>query len=115
MIRSIGLATLAAAAAFLVGVSAVVARGAPTFRVGLVLEQPLVGRGDDPFQHGAYLGLLRAQRELHVQAKAVAPSPTAADPWSSAFAYLGRQKYDLVLALGFLEVPDLPAVTHRFP
>jgi basic membrane protein A len=106
---------LAAAAASLVGFSAVVARGAPTLRVGLVLEQPLVGRGDDPFQHGAYLGLLRAQRELHIEAKAVAPSPTAADPWWGAFAYLGRQKYDLVLALGFLEIPDLPAATRRFP
>jgi basic membrane protein A len=95
--------------------SAVVARSAPTLRVGLVLEQPLVGRGDDPFQHGAYLGLLRAQRELHIEAKAVAPSPTAPAPWSSAFAYLARQKYDLVLALGFLELRDLSAATRRFP
>jgi hypothetical protein len=37
-IRSrLGLAALAAAAVFLVGFSAVVARGAPTLRVGLVL------------------------------------------------------------------------------
>jgi basic membrane protein A len=93
----------------------VAAGGTPALRVGLVLEQPLVGRGDDPFQHGAYLGLLRAKRELHVQAKAVAPSPTAANQYVAPLSYLARQKYDLVIVLGFLELKGLAVVAPRFP
>jgi basic membrane protein A and related proteins len=93
----------------------VAASGAPPLRVGLVLEEPDVGRGSDPFQHGAYLGLVRAHRELGVEAKAVSPSPTGYDPYGAPLAYLARQKYDLVLALGFLEAQALGKVAMRFP
>jgi basic membrane protein A len=85
-------------------------------RVGLVLEQPLVARASDPFQYGAYRGLVRAARDLHLRAKAVAPSPTGTgDPFLPAFSYLARQRYDLVIGVGFLEAPALSKVAHRFP
>src|SRR5262249_23753425 len=50
---------------------------------------------------------------LHVQARVVAPSPTGT--WGPAFAYLGRQKYDLIIGIGLLEAKDLDAAAHRFP
>jgi basic membrane protein A and related proteins len=85
-------------------------------RVGLVLEQPLVGRGSDPFQYGAYRGLVRAARTLHVRAKAVAPSPTGTgDQYLPAFSYLARQRYDLVIGVGFFEVGAMSKTARRFP
>jgi len=77
--------------------------GSRHVRVGLVLEQPLVGYKGDPFQYGAYRGLLRARRDLHIEAKAVAPSPTAVDQFFAPFSWLARQHYDLVIGIGFLE------------
>src|SRR5262249_36909757 len=82
-------------------------------RVGLVLETVAVGRVSDPFQHSAFVGLQRAVRDLHVQARVVAPSPTGT--WAPAFSYLGRQKYDLIIGIGFREGKALEAAAGRFP
>lgn len=110
------LATIAAAAFLAVAVGAVAADSArPHVRVGLVLEQPLVGRGSDPFQYGAFRGLVRAKRHLHIQAKAVAPSPTGADQFVAPFYWLARQHYDLVIAVGFLELQALSQTAYEFP
>jgi basic membrane protein A len=99
-----------------VAIGAVSADGSSQVRIGLVLEQPLVGRAGDPFQYGAYQGLLRASRDLHVRAKAVAPSPTGTgDAYLAPFSYLARQRYDLVIAVGFLETSALSNVARRFP
>jgi basic membrane protein A and related proteins len=84
-------------------------------RIGLALEQPLVGRTGDPFQHGAYLGMVRAARNLHVQAKLVAPNPTGPDQFVPPISYLARQRYDLVIATGSFFLPALAAVAPRFP
>ena len=84
-------------------------------RVGLVLEQPLVGPGNDPFQYGAYRGLVRAKRNLPIQAKAVAPSPTGVDTYAGPFDWLARQHYDLTIGVGFLELMPLSRTAHRFP
>jgi basic membrane protein A len=84
-------------------------------RVGLVLEQVLVGRRSDPFQYGAFRGLARAKRKLHIQAKAVAPSPTGADTFVAPFSWLARQHYDLVIGVGFLELGAIAQTAHRFP
>jgi basic membrane protein A and related proteins len=82
-------------------------------RVGLVLEQPLVGRVDDPFQHSAYLGLARAVKELHVEGKVVAPPPTGS--YVPPMSFLARQGYDLTIGIGYLEARDLGLVAPRFP
>jgi len=97
-----------------VAVLAVAARGAQPLRVGLVLEQPLTGRSDDPFQHGAYLGLARAVRELHVQGKVVSPSPNAYSA-VPAVSFLARQRYDLVMGIGFLVGRDVVRTARLFP
>jgi basic membrane protein A len=82
-------------------------------RVGLVLETVAVGTVSDPFQHGAFVGLQRAIKDFHVQAKIVAPRPNGT--WGPAFSYLARQKYDLVIGIGFLEAHDLARVAGKFP
>jgi basic membrane protein A and related proteins len=82
-------------------------------RIGLVLETVAVGTVSDPFQHGAFVGLQRAVKKLHVQAKVVVPRPNGT--WRPAFSYLARQKYDLIIGIGFLEARDLGLVAPRFP
>ena len=84
-------------------------------RVGLVLEQVLVGRRSDPFQYGAFRGLVRAQRNLPIQAKAVAPSPTGANTYVAPFSWLARQHYDLVIGVGFLELNAIARTAHGNP
>lgn len=80
-----------------------------------MLEQPLVGRKSDPFQYGAFRGLVRAKRVLHVQAKAVAPSPTGVgDQFVAPFFQLAREHYDLVIAVGFLELNATSRAARRF-
>jgi basic membrane protein A len=93
----------------------VAADGSGQVRVGLVLEQPVVGRASDPFQVGAFHGLVRAARDLHVKAKAVAPSPTRANQYADLFRDLGRQHYDLVIGVGFLELQAISQATREFP
>jgi basic membrane protein A len=83
-------------------------------RVGLVLEQPTVTCASNPFQCGAYFGLVRAQKKLPIQAKAVAPSPTRANSFAPLFSSLARQRYNLVIAVGFLEVPALAKAVRQF-
>jgi basic membrane protein A and related proteins len=83
-------------------------------RVGLVLEQVLVGRRSDPFQYGAFSGLARARRNLPIQAKAVAPSPTGVDTFVAPFYWLARQHYDLVIGVGFLELGAIAQTARKF-
>lgn len=82
-------------------------------RVGLVLEQPLVGLANDPFQHGAYLGLQKAVRDLGVQGKVLSPPPTGS--YVPPFSYLAREGYDLAIGIGFLQVNELSQVARAFP
>ena len=92
------------------------AGGSRQVRIGLVLEQTLVGRGGDPFQYGAFRGLVRAKRDLHVHAKAVAPSPTGVgDQFVAPFYQLARQHYDLVIGVGFLELDAVSHAARKFP
>jgi basic membrane protein A len=92
------------------------AGGNRPIRIGLVLEQTLVGRGSDPFQYGAFRGLVRAKRNLHIQAKAVAPSPTGVgDQFVAPFYQLARQHYDLVIGVGFLELGAVAKAARKFP
>jgi len=103
---------LAAVLALAIGAAAVAgtAGGASRLRIGLVLEFSYV---NDPFQHGAYVGLVRAKRELGVEGKVAVPSPTS--DARSAFTYLARQHYDLIIGLGFTQSEALDAVALKFP
>jgi basic membrane protein A and related proteins len=128
--RWIALAAVAAAATFAVAGANAAAGSKRQVRIGLVLEQPVVRRKDDPFQYGAYQGLVNAHKRLQIQAKAVSARPIPADQYDASpdqyvaqslsqyaaqFSYLATQNYDLVIAVGYLELPALSQATHRFP
>lgn len=108
-------ATIAAAAFLIAAIGATAADSAQALRVGLVLEQPLVSRAGDPFQFGAYQGLLRAARDFHVRVKTAEPKPTGTgDQYFAAMSYLARQN-DLVIALGTLEVSAVARAARLYP
>jgi basic membrane protein A and related proteins len=64
-------------------------------RVGLVMEPKGI---DDPFNHGAYLGLERAVRELGIRGRVLTPAPK--EGYVPSLSLLARQKYDLVIGMG---------------
>jgi basic membrane protein A len=79
-------------------------------KIGLVLQAAI----DDPFGHGAYLGIERAVRELDVKGRVLTPTPK--EGHAPSLSFLARQKYDLVVATGFLDTLDaLDAVALKFP
>jgi len=105
---------LCTALAALLGAATANGRGqAQPLRVGLVLEQPLVGRANDPFQYGAYVGLARAVRVLGVRGRVVSPPPIGS--YVPPYSYLARQGYDLVVGIGFLQARELGRVARLFP
>jgi basic membrane protein A len=65
-------------------------------RVGLVTEPAGI---ENPYMHGAYLGLERAVRELGIRGRALTPAPK--EGYVPSLSLLARQKYDLVIGFGF--------------
>jgi basic membrane protein A len=61
-------------------------------RVGLVIEPTGI---DNPYYHGAYLGLERAVRELGIRGRVMTPAPK--EGYVPSLSLLARQKYDLVI------------------
>ena len=53
---------------------------------------------DDPFNHGAYVGLERAVRELGIKGRVLTPAPK--EGYVPSLSLLARQKYDLVIGMG---------------
>jgi len=78
-------------------------------KIGLVLTGGIY----DPFDHGAYLGIERAVRDLDVKGRVLAPTPK--EGHVPSFSFLARQKYDLVVATGFHVADELDAVALKFP
>lgn len=68
---------------------------------------------DDPYNNGAYLGLERAVRELGVRGRVLTPAPK--EGYVPSVALLARQKYDLVLGMGFFAAPAIDRVATGFP
>jgi basic membrane protein A len=79
-------------------------------RVGLVIEPTGI---DDPYSHGAYLGLERAVRELGIRGRALTPAPK--EGYVPSLSLLARQKYDLVIGTGFFAAPAMDRVATGFP
>ena len=65
-------------------------------RVGLVLEPTGI---DNPYNHGPYLGLERAVRELGIRGRVLTPAPK--EGYIPAISLLARQKYDLIIGTNF--------------
>jgi basic membrane protein A len=82
-----------------------------TFKVGLVTDiNQLNDRG---FNHLAYLGLLKAERELGVKGR-VFQSASAAD-YVPNLSTLAREGYDLIIGVGFAQGDAIDTVASKFP
>jgi basic membrane protein A len=81
------------------------------FKVGLSTD--IGGLNDRSFNHLAYVGLLKAQKDLGVQTRVVqSNSPADYIPNLTALA---RQGYDLVIGVGFTEIQAVATVAKQFP
>ena len=68
---------------------------------------------DDPYNHGAYLGLERAVRELGIRGRVLTPAPK--EGYVPSLSLLARQKYDLVIGMGFFVAAAIDRVATGFP
>jgi basic membrane protein A len=79
-------------------------------RVGLVTEPAGI---EHPYNHGAYLGLERAVRELGISGRVLTPAPK--EGFVPSLSLLARQKYDLVIGFGFPGAAAIDRVATGFP
>jgi basic membrane protein A len=79
-------------------------------RVGLVTEP---GGIDHPYNHGAYVGLERAVRELGIRGRALTPAPK--EGYVPSLSLLARQRYDLVIGFGYPAAAAIDRVAAGFP
>jgi basic membrane protein A len=78
-------------------------------RVGLVTEPTGI---ENPYIHGAYLGLERAVRELGIRGRVLTPAPK--EGYAPSLSLLARQKYDLVIGFGFYAAAAIDRVATEF-
>ena len=78
-------------------------------RVGLVIEPTGI---ENPYFHGAYLGLERAVRELGIRGRVLTLAPK--EGHAPSLSLLARQKYDLVIGT-FFAAPAIDRVATEFP
>src|SRR3954453_6225495 len=67
---------------------------------------------DNPYNHGAYLGLERASRERGVRGRVLTPAPK--EGYAPSLSLLARQKYDLVIGTNYA-APAIDRVAGGFP
>jgi basic membrane protein A and related proteins len=104
---------VAAAVAVLAVVAAASAPAQPTstIKVGLVTD---IGQlNDRGFNHLAYVGLQRAEKQLGIQGR-VLESPSSSD-YIPNLSSLARQGYDLIIGVGFDQANAVDAVARKFP
>jgi basic membrane protein A len=94
-------------------------------RIGLVFD--VGGRGDKSFNDAAYIGLLRAQKELDGTSPAPPErgrtrpvdvsflEPTGSEDREAALRLFAAQGRDLVIAVGFIFSSDVDAVARDYP
>jgi basic membrane protein A len=80
-------------------------------KVGLVTD--IGGLNDRGFNHLAYVGLLRAEAQLHIQGR-VLTSSSGAD-YVPNMTTLAQQGYNLVIPVGFLMADATDSVAKQFP
>lgn len=82
-----------------------------TKKIGIVLSSG--GRGDKSFNDAAIAGLERAKKELGIEYKDIQPKEVAEDEKSLEF--LAKEKYDLVIGVGFMMGDALAKVAAKYP
>lgn len=81
------------------------------FKVGLVLDKG--GKDDKSFNSSAYLGAMKAQKELGIELKYVeATDNNAIESLHRAFA---RKNFDLIIGVGFAQTEALKKIAPQFP
>src|SRR5215211_7219634 len=80
-------------------------------KVGMVTD--IGGLNDRSFNESAYNGLKRAQSDLGVDVRAVTSKSNA--DYVPNLTSLARQKYDLVIGVGFLMAEAMEKVSNAFP
>src|SRR3954467_10580448 len=90
--------------------STTASKGKP-IKVGLVTD--IGGLNDRSFNHLAYVGLQRAQKELGIKGR-VLTSKSAAD-YVPNLTTLAQQNYDLIIPVGFLMADATAAVAKQVP
>jgi len=84
---------------------------APRARVGLVFD--VGGRGDKSFNDAAYLGLLRAEKELDIEMRYLEPAST--EDREAALRLFASEGMDLVIGVGFIFSSDVDGVARSYP
>jgi basic membrane protein A len=92
------------------GSSTTASKGKP-IKVGLVTD--IGGLNDRSFNHLAYVGLQRAQKDLGIQGR-VLTSKSAAD-YIPNLTTLAQQNYDLIISVGFLMADATAQVAKQVP
>src|SRR5215211_997825 len=90
---------------------AATADAAKKIKVGMVTD--IGGLNDRSFNESAYNGLKRAQSDLGVDVRAVTSKSNA--DYVPNLTSLARQKYDLVIGVGFLMAEAMEKVSNAFP
>jgi basic membrane protein A len=85
--------------------------GGKAIKVGLVTD--IGGLNDKSFNHLAYLGLQRAQDQLGATGKVL--ESHANSDYIPNLSTLAKQKYDLVVGVGFLMADAIDTVATKFP
>jgi basic membrane protein A len=93
------------------GETAATAEPEKTFKVGMVTD--IGGLNDRSFNESAYNGLKRAESELGTEIRAITSKSNA--DYVPNLSTLGRQQYDLVIAVGFLMAEATEKVAGSFP
>jgi basic membrane protein A len=83
----------------------------PTLKVGLIVDKGQLD--DNGFNELAFKGLRQAQVEFDVEGRVI-ESASAAD-YIPNMTSLARQKYDLVIGVGFAQGDAIGKVAQRFP
>ena len=111
--RSVRLSAVVAGAALVccaASVAVAPARSeAPPLRVGFVAENG----GDSPVQRMILAGLVRAQKQLGIELRVLAPGPR--EGYSPSLAAFAREGYDLVIGFGYLEQGPLAHAARAYP
>jgi basic membrane protein A len=82
-----------------------------SFKVGLSTDTG--GLNDRSFNHLAYVGMLRAEKELGVHGRVILANSSA--DYIPNLTALAQQGYNLIIGVGFTEIQAMAAVAKQFP
>jgi basic membrane protein A len=95
----------------LVGCGGAIGSQQSIINVGVILGTG--GLGDRSFNDSAYSGLLAAQKRLNIRFETVTPTDKQSD--LDALGLFARNKYDLIIGIGFEHRETIATVAKEFP